>query len=96
MLSSVSYVIRSQQDGKHLTARITKKESPQPVAYLLLFKADYEALSYINTHGQEVSDRLNVESLSIPQLKSLLQRWGYQGIGLVEDPLIPEISFLQV
>ena len=96
MLSSISYVIRSQQDGKHLTARINQNDNQQQVSYLLLFKADYEALSYINTHGKDVSDRLGVESLSASQLKSLLNRWGYQGIGLVQDPLIPEISFLQV
>ena len=95
MLSPVNYVIRSAKDGKHLTARITQ-EAQQQVSYLLLFKADHEALSYINTHGKEVRDRLGVESLSTTQLKTLLQRWGYQGIGLVEDPLVPEISFLQI
>ena len=96
MLSTISYVIRSQQDGKHLTARVSQNDNRQQVSYLLLFKADYEALSYINTHGKDVRDRLGVESLSASQLKSLLNRWGYQGIGLVQDPLIPEISFLQV
>ena len=41
-----------------------------------------------------MSDRLTVESVSPTQVKNLLQRWGYQGIGLVTDPLIPEIEFL--
>ena len=96
MLSSINYVIRSQKDGKYLAARVSPNEDSPEVSYLLIFKADYEALSYINTHGKGMSDRLGVESLSSPQLKSLLQRWGYQGIGLVEDPLIPDISFLEI
>ena len=96
MLSSINYVIRSQKDGKYLVARISQNEDSPEVSYLLLFKADHEALSYINAHGKGMSDRLGVESLSPPQLKSLLQRWGYQGIGLVEDPLLPDISFLEI
>lgn len=96
MLSSLNYVIRSRQDGKYLVARVANNEDSPEASYLLLFKTDYEALSYINTHGKDVRDRLNVESLASPQLKSLLQRWGYQGIGLVEDPLIPQISFLEL
>jgi hypothetical protein len=96
MLSSLNYVIRSQQDGKYLVARVATNEDVPETSYLLLFKTDYEALSYINTHGQDVRDRLTIESLSSIQLKSLLQRWGYQGIGLVEDALIPNISFLEI
>ena len=96
MLSSISYVIRSQKDGKYLVARISQNEDSPETSYLLLFTADHHALTYINTHGKEMSDRLIVESLSPLQLKSLMQRWGYQGIGLVEDPLIPNINFLTV
>ena len=96
MLSSIHYVIRSQQDGKYLVARISQDEDSPEASYLLLFKADHEALSYINTHGKGMSDRLGVESLAPIQLKSLLKRWGYQGIGLVEDPLIPDIQFLKI
>ena len=96
MLSSISYVIRSQKDGKYLVARISQSEDRPEASYLLVFTADHQALTYINTHGKDMSDRLAVESLSPLQLKSLLQRWGYQGIGLVEDPLIPEIKFLEV
>ena len=96
MLSSINYVIRSPRDGKYLVARIPQNPDSPEASYLLLFKADHEALSYVNTHGKSMSDRLKVESVSTPQLKSLLQRWGYQGIGLVEDPLIPEISFLEI
>ena len=96
MLSSIHYVIRSSKDGKYLVARISQNPDSPEASYLLLFTADHEALSYINAHGRGMSDRLSVESISSTQLKSLLQRWGYQGIGLVEDPLIPEISFLKI
>ncbi|MDJ0535691.1 MAG: hypothetical protein QNJ70_24920 [Xenococcaceae cyanobacterium MO_207.B15] len=94
MLSQISYLIRSQKDGKHLVARVQSEDSAETVSYLLVFKADYEALSYINTHGQSMSDRLSIESVSPIQLKSILQRWNYQGVGYVEDPLIPEIKFM--
>ncbi len=96
MLSQINYVIRSLQDGKYLVARISQKQDRAEASYLLVFKLDHEALSYINTHAQEFCDRLSVESVSPTQLKSLLNRWGYQGIGLVEDPLIPNISFLEI
>ena len=89
----MNYVIRSKQDGKYLVARIAKENNTE-VSYLLLFKEDYDALSYINTHGKTFSDRLSVESTSSTQIKGLLKRWGYAGIGLVKDPLIPEIEFI--
>ena len=94
MLSQLNYLIRSQKDGKYLVARVQPEDSPETVSYLLVFKEDYEALTYINTHGQAMSDRLSIESVSATQLKSILQRWGYQGVGYVEDPLIPEINFM--
>lgn len=94
MLLEINYLIRSKQDGKYLVARIQAEEREAEAAYLLVFHQDHEALSYINTHGKSFSDRLSVESVSPMQLKSLLQRWNYQGIGLVKDPLIPEIQFI--
>lgn len=96
MLLQINYLIRSKKDGKYLVARISQDDDRAEAAYLLVFQADYEALSYINTHGKEMSDRLDVESVSPMQLKSLLQRWGYQGIGVVKDPLLPNIEFLTV
>ena len=96
MLSQINYLIRSQKDGKYLVAKIEEEDSNKTTSYLLVFKEDYEALSYINTHGQAMSDRLTVESTSANALKSILQRWGYQGIGYVQDPLIPEIQFMIV
>ena len=96
MLSQINYVIRSLKDGKYLVARISQEQDRTEASYLLVFKLDYEALSYINTHAQDFQNRLSVESLSSIQLKALLKRWGYQGIAFVEDPLIPNISFLEV
>lgn len=93
MLLQINYLIRSKQDGKYLVARVPN-ERAEEISYLLLFQADHEALSYINTHGKAMSDRLSVESVSPPQVKGVLQRWGYQGIGIVKDPLIPEIEFM--
>ncbi|WP_036484719.1 hypothetical protein [Myxosarcina sp. GI1] len=93
MLLQINYLIRSKQDGKYLVARVPSDRAEE-VSYLLLFQADHEALSYINTHGKSMSDRLTVESVSPPQVKQVLQRWGYQGIGIVKDPLIPEIQFM--
>ena len=94
MLSQFNYLIRSQKDGKYLVARVQTETTSETASYLLVFKEDYEALSYINTHGKEMSSRLSVESVSATQLKSVVQRWGYQGVGYVEDPLIPEIKFM--
>lgn len=91
----INYLIRSKQDGKYLVARLSESPDQAEASYLLVFKEDYEALSYINTHGKPYSDRLSVESVSPTQLKGLLQRWGYQGLGIVEDPLIPTIHFVQ-
>jgi hypothetical protein len=59
-----------------------------------LFKEHYDALSYLNTHAAGVSDRFSVESIPATQLKSIMQRWGFKGLGLVQDPLEPQIQFL--
>jgi hypothetical protein len=97
------YILRSKLDGKYLTARLRDSEensnersSALEKTYLLLFKADFEALTYVNTHAGDLSSRLGVEFLSSSQIKGLLQRWGYGGVGLVEDPLLPQIKFLSV
>ncbi len=96
MLSQIHYTVRSKVDGKYLVARINNGEDEAPVSYLLVFQENFEALSYLNTHGSDVSDRFIVESSSGPQLKAILQRWDFQGIGLVKDPLIPRIEFLSM
>lgn len=92
MLLQVNYVIRSKKDGKYLVAQMPEQSGTE-ASYLLVFYHDYDALSYINTHGQEYSDRLRVETASPTQLKSLMERWSYQGFGIVKDPLMPQIHF---
>jgi hypothetical protein len=94
MLLQINYLIRSKHDGKYLVARVQEDDDRPDVSYLLLFTEDHQALSYINTHGKSMRDRLTVESASPTQVKNLLQRWGYQGIGMVTDPLIPTIEFM--
>ncbi|MDJ0599597.1 MAG: hypothetical protein QNJ37_12235 [Crocosphaera sp.] len=96
MFSQLHYIVRSKVDGKYLVARINKGEDEPPVSYLLVFQENFEALSYLNTHGSDVSDRFIVESTSGNQLKAILQRWNFQGIGLVKDPLLPRIEFLSL
>ena len=93
MLLQINYLIRSKKDGKYLVARQAGQNGAED-SYLLVFKQDYDALSYINTHGQEYSDRLTVETASLIQLKSLQQRWAYAGFGIVKDPLVPDIQFI--
>lgn len=94
MLSQIHYLIRSKIDGQYLVARLRGGESETEVNYLLLFKEDFEALSYLNIHSGNVANRFAVESISATQLKGLLQRWGFKGVGLVQDPLEPRIQFL--
>jgi hypothetical protein len=91
MLSQVFYLLRSRADGKYLSA------NPNPdsaVSYLLMFREDYDALSYLNAHAADVADRFGVESIPGSSVKKLLERWGFNGVGVVQDPLVPNIEFL--
>lgn len=88
----IHYLIRSRADGRYLVAHLKAEDSKAD--YLLLFQQDFEALSYLNTHAKDVAARFAVESLPEPQLKGLLQRWGFKGVGLVQEPLEPRIQFL--
>ena len=93
MLLQINYLVRSKRDGKYLVARVPE-ESGAEASYLLVFQQDYDAMSYINTHGGEFSNRLMIESVSPMQLKTLMQRWGYSGFAIVTDPLLPKIQFV--
>lgn len=84
------YLLRSKIDGQYLVARPKGKDT----AYLLLFREDFEALSYLSAHAAEVANRFTVESLASDRVNPLLQRWGFQGVGLVQDPLVPTIEFM--
>jgi len=103
MLGQTYYLLRSKRDGQYLAARPRPPESeptgdtaaPATVkGFLILFSADYDALSYVNHHAAPIADQFSVESVTGNQLKLLLSRWGYQGIGLVKDPLTPTVEFL--
>jgi hypothetical protein len=94
MQASIYYLVRSKVDGKYLAANLQKSQSDNESNYLLVFHENFEALSYLNTHGKELADRFIVETVTSTQLKSTLSRWGYQGIGLVKDPLVPDINFM--
>ncbi|KYC40044.1 hypothetical protein WA1_29240 [Scytonema hofmannii PCC 7110] len=92
MFSDVYYLLRSKADGRYLVARPNPDDAS---TYLLLFRENFDALSYLNAHAAEVANRFSVESLPSAQLGSLLQRWGFTGVGIVSDPLVPNIEFLQ-
>ncbi len=94
MFSQIYYVILSRVDGRYLAAQPTARDREMGAGYLLMFREQFEALSYLNTHAADLSDRFAVESVSGTQLKGLLQRWGFHGVGIVQDPLIPKIEFL--
>jgi hypothetical protein len=59
-----------------------------------MFREHFDALSYLNTHGPDVADRVAVESVPSTQVGGLLKRWGFTGVGIVQDPLLPKIEFL--
>ncbi len=91
MLSEVYYLLRSKADGRYITARPDEDAS----GYLLLFRENFDALSYLNTHAPDVANRFAVESIPGTQLGSLLKRWGFVGVAMVTDPLLPKVDFLQ-
>jgi hypothetical protein len=93
MNNKIYYLIRSKLDGKYLVARIENEDGKQS-NFLLLFKQDFEALSYLNTHAQGYSEEFRIESVIDSQLKGIMQRWEFTGVGIVNDPLIPQIQFL--
>lgn len=93
MLSEIYYLLRSKVDGSYVSANPNPDEA---VKFLLLFREDFDARSYLNTHAPDVSDRFAVESISGSQLKPILQRWGFPGVGVIQDPLLPTIEFLIV
>lgn len=95
MFSQIYYVARSRQNGNYLTARLKPQNSETPAQYLLLFKEDFEVLSYLNAHAEDLRDRLAIESLAGNQIGGLLKRWSFAGVGLIQDPLTPRIEFME-
>lgn len=96
MLSQTFYLVRSRSDGSYLVARPDRSAGAEPGAgYLLMFREHFDALSYLNTHGAGVAEQFAVESMAPTQINGLLQRWGFAGLGVVQDPLLPRVEFLK-
>jgi hypothetical protein len=95
MLSQTYYLIRSRQDGSYLVARpqASSQNQSQP-GFVLLFREQADALSYLNTHAPDLANQFAVESLTPSQLETVLKRWSFKGVGVVDDPLLPTVSFL--
>ena len=94
MLSQVYYLVRAKADGRYLLAHLNTDSKSSESGYLLMFREHYDALSYLNTHGSDVAQRFAVESVPGTQVGGLLKRWGFTGVGIVQDPLVPKIEFL--
>ena len=95
--SQLYYLVRSRTDGQYLVAKMRGQgthEGDRPT-YILTFTDHADALSYLNTHAGELAEHFVVEAIAPSQLSKLMQRWGYTGIGMVNDPLIPEVEFLE-
>ncbi|MBO3461406.1 hypothetical protein G7B40_014675 [Aetokthonos hydrillicola Thurmond2011] len=91
-MSEIYYLVRSKTDGHYLAAHPNPDEAS---GYVLLFREQFDALSYLNTHAGELANRFSVESLVSSQLKGLLKRWSFKGVAIVTDPLLPKVEFLQ-
>jgi hypothetical protein len=87
----IYYAIVTRTSGQHLTVSQDKSSH-----YLLLFSEDFNALSYLNHHARDLASQFAVEAIATNQLGNLLNRWGYQGVALVRDPLGPELEFLAI
>ena len=99
MFAQIYYLLRSRTDGSYLVARPDKGKADsetKKTGYILLFQEDFDALSYLNKYGSDVSDRFAVESISGSQLKPLVNRWGFTGLGIVRDPLLPTVDFFTI
>lgn len=97
MFAEIFYLLRSKADGQYLVARprIDRATQEPDPGFLLMFKEHADALSYLNAHGSSVANRFAVESIPGSQLKALLNRWGFTGFGMVQDPLLPTVDFLR-
>lgn len=96
MFSQVYYLLRSKADGSYLVARLNNEESNPKTShnYLLIFNESFDALSYLNTHGNDIREKFSLETILGNQLGNLLQRWGFKGVGIVQDPILPKVDFI--
>jgi hypothetical protein len=92
-MSQTYFVVRSQTSGQYLVAHPSEDPS---VGFLLVFSTDYDALSYVNAHARGSRGDGRVESMASASLRPTLDRWQLTGIGVVSDPLVPQIEFFRV
>ncbi|MBE9039506.1 hypothetical protein IQ235_01685 [Oscillatoriales cyanobacterium LEGE 11467] len=92
MISQVYYLVRSKVDGKYLAAH---PNPDLPERYLLVFQENFDARSYLNKYGGDMKEKLTIESITPIQLKSIIERWSFSGVGVVKDPLLPNVEFLR-
>ncbi|MGF1567609.1 MAG: hypothetical protein ACFCVD_06010 [Nodosilinea sp.] len=98
MVSQLYYLLRSRADGSYLVAHPHGTDSPAPdqpapPGFLLVFTADYDALSYLNAHAPDVTHQFAVEAATSSSLKALMGRWNFEGMGMVEEPRLPRVEF---
>ncbi|MGB3574019.1 MAG: hypothetical protein WA783_03665 [Phormidesmis sp.] len=99
MINTPYYLLRAKATGQYLVARPPVKDGhpEQPTdPFLLLFVADFDALSYLNTHAKDHAAQFAVEYCDRKQIKSICDRWSYKGMGIVNDPLVPRIEFMSL
>lgn len=99
MLNTPYYLLRSKSSGQYLVARppVEGGHPEQPTdPFLLLFIADFDALSYLNAHAGELAPQFSVEYCDRDQIKTIADRWSYKGIGIVNDPLVPRVEFMSL
>ena len=99
MLTNIHYLLRSRQDGSYLVARPRpQSDGEQPPqanpGYLIMFQDHADGLSYLNAHAPDLAANFAVESVTQSQLKTIMERWKFQGVGVVSDPLLPKIQFM--
>lgn len=97
MLAESYYLIQSRHDGRHLAAhppQSSKTVQKPDTGFLLLFREQSDALSYLNIHARELASRFKIEKIRRDQLANLLKRWQFRGVGIVNDPLVPQVEFL--
>jgi len=88
---STYYLILFEQNGRYLVAYPKREKS-----YLLLFLEYAQALSYLNTHAQQLAENFAIECHSMQQIQLIIKRWQFEGLGIVEDPWEPKIEWFIV